>query len=119
MNEDYRLNVNNCIEGSIFKLYKYDGVKDNFVAYMKNGKEVTTINRGNNVEFDKVDIGRYKVTQTSGRKETDMSNEAVIKPIKLSGVLENSNLSLINAIDATSIKVYDKDEKAIKTITKA
>lgn len=117
-NEDYRLNITNAIEGSVLKLYKYNSAKERFVPYVKNGKVVTINLSREKAEIDKVDSGRYKVTQTADGKETDMSNEAVIKPMRLAGVLQNTTLSILNAIDNATIKVYDKDSKLLKTLIK-
>lgn len=118
VSEDYRLNVSGCVEGAVLKIYKLDTTTNNYVPYVKNGQQVSVVAFGSAAEFDKVDIGTYKVTQTSAGKETDMSNSAVVKPMKLSGVLQNSSLSLINAIDGATIKVYDASGNVIKTVTK-
>ncbi|MGH4118054.1 cell wall-binding repeat-containing protein [Clostridium sp.] len=118
VSEDYRVNVSGALPGSILTLYKFDGTS--FVPYVKNEKLVKVINWNNFSEFDKVEVGRYKVTQTAKGIETAKSEEVKVRPMRLSGVFQtsDSSLSLINAIDGSIIKVYDKNNNVIKTTTK-
>lgn len=113
-NENYSLIVSNILEGAEINLYKYDESQNKYVIL----NDSQHIWGGNRAQIDKLDVGLYKVTQKVNGVETEMSNEVKIRPNRLSGVLQDTTLSLVNAKDGATIKVYDVNGQVIKTLTK-
>lgn len=114
--EPYSIYAMNKIDDTDIKLYVYDETKKEYVAALdKNGQQIVS---WFGKSFYNLNVGKYKVTQCADEVESPMSNEVIVKPIILSGALSGDKLSLVNAIDGATIKLYDKEHKFIKEIQK-
>jgi hypothetical protein len=109
--ELYSLKVTNFIQGADIKLYVYDLYENKYISKLdQNKNQVYVVSNYDIAEFFRLEPGNYKVTQYAKGKESDMSNEIIVKPAQLVVAIEGTRINFINALDGADIKLYDENK---------
>lgn len=116
-NEAIGLTVTDFVQDAEIRLYVFDEGSQQYKPYLRNGQQLVTYPHSNTQEmFYDLEPGKYKVTQYINGKESDMSNEVLLKPEKLTAVIQGSTVIFTNAQVGATITLYDENKNVVSTI---
>lgn len=116
----YRIVVSNAQKCSETCIYVWDNKVKDYVQALKDGHPIKRMYRqsGYDNSFEGLEVGKYKVVKVAGEVKSEMSDEIIIRPMKLNTMVSGNKISVVNALDNATIKLYDKDKKLIKETKK-
>lgn len=119
-NIPYTILVSNPQKYSETCIYVWDDKVKDYVQAIKDGYPIKRMYResGYDNSFEGLEVGKYKVVKVAGEVKSEMSDEIIIRPMKLNTVVSGNKISVVNALDNATIKLYDKDKKLIKETKK-